>query len=391
MDPELKSSIKSFLKELKTRIELLSSNKVTENVDNANIDEIKKILSKYDIASDKKIKLSDIKKMDIEDLRTLLSLIGQKDDSINYLFSKFEEHLEKIRDLINNYISDFTNIEKNQTEAINEKIALYQKYIELFEKDELEEPFRDINEISKVIAEIGLPNEDKWRILKYIAISNNKTIKGIDPKLSVRVSECMAAISPYLKQEEISNIITSKLSKLEIDIDIIPTIAAELSSETGINETIIINIIASLTANSLSEKLAKTEEPTEQVELIHQIYSVLDFVTKLDDPIVLEAKEIRNTTIDFYNNSLINGITEDKIKEYLEKTVSELTESDGISREYAIELKEIAVLKPIYETLDTLELIDNESDVYKKAITVLKKLVDQYKLLEDKKNSLIKE
>ena len=38
-------SIVSFLKELKTRIELLSSNKITENINNSNIDKINDILS----------------------------------------------------------------------------------------------------------------------------------------------------------------------------------------------------------------------------------------------------------------------------------------------------------------------------------------------------------
>ena len=391
MAPELKKSIESFSKELKNRIEVLSSNKVTENVDNANIDEIKNILSKYNIASDKSIKLNDIKRIEIEDLRTLLSLIGQKDDSINYLFSKLEEHLDKICDLINTYIIDFAKIEKNQTEAINEKITLYQKYIELFEKDELEEPFRDINEISKVIAEIGLPNEDKWRILQHIAVSNNKTVKSIDPKLSVRVSECMTSVSSYLENEETFNIIKSKLSKVEIDPEIIPTIASELANETEINEKIMTNIIASITADNLFERLKETEDVNEQTELITQIESVLDFVNNLEEPIVAEAKEIKNATFDFYYNSLVNGITEDKIKEYLDKTITELMETDKISREHAIELKELAVLKPIYETLDTIALIDEENDVYKKAVGILKKLVEQYRLLENKKNNIIKE
>ena len=48
-------SIVSFLKELKTRIELLSSNKITENINNSNIDKINDILSHYNISPNKEI------------------------------------------------------------------------------------------------------------------------------------------------------------------------------------------------------------------------------------------------------------------------------------------------------------------------------------------------
>ena len=40
-------SIVSFLKELKTRIELLSSNKITENINNSNIDKIDKLFKLF--------------------------------------------------------------------------------------------------------------------------------------------------------------------------------------------------------------------------------------------------------------------------------------------------------------------------------------------------------
>ena len=159
-------SIVSFLKELKTRIELLSSNKITENINNSNIDKINDILSHYNISPNKEISFYEISLISEEDIVSLLSLVGQTANSIKYILNELDEYYERIAAIINKYIRDFISIGATQTQMLNDKITLYKKYIDLFEQDNFKEPFSDINEISRVMSEVGLPDEDKWKIFK---------------------------------------------------------------------------------------------------------------------------------------------------------------------------------------------------------------------------------
>lgn len=391
MTSNVKSSIKTFLTELRTRIQLLSSNKVTENIDNAHIDEINIILSKYGIASKDEIKLDSIRKISLDDIKELLVLIGQKEDSVEYLLSKIDEHYEKICSLINKYISDFISIEKNQTDMINEKIKLYQKYIELFEKEELSEPFEEINEISKIFTEIGLADEDKWKILEYIAEINHETVKSFNPKLSIKVTEYLADTEVYLQDKKLSDALEETLTMANIDIDSIPEIAENLSKKTGYDKEIIINIVSALIASEILKQLSRTNDQEEQEELIELTNIVLSYIVKLHDKAVYDARNIRSKTMEYYINTITNGITEEMIKKYLETPISLIIEDENINREQAIELKELSVLKPIYETLDTIESLDMTSEEYKKAVIILKKLLEQYDMFEEKKSELSKE
>ena len=144
-------SIVSFLKELKTRIELLSSNKITENINNSNIDKINDILSHYNISPNKEISFYEISLISEEDIVSLLSLVGQTANSIKYILNELDEYYERIAAIINKYIRDFISIGATQTQMLNDKITLYKKYIDLFEQDNFKEPFSDINEISRAL------------------------------------------------------------------------------------------------------------------------------------------------------------------------------------------------------------------------------------------------
>ena len=391
MTTTVKSSIKAFLEELKERIQILSSTKVTENIDNAPIKEINVILAKYEVSSKENIKPESIRRMNLTDIKELLKLVGQNQDSIEYLLSKIDEHYEKIAEQVNRYLNEFASIETNQNEQIKEKINLYRKYIELFENEEFKELFEEINEISKIFTEIGLADEDKWRILEYIAEGNNKTIKGFDTKLIVKVAEYLDATEVYMEDKKVSDAVEATLSKAKIDIDKIPKIAADLSKKTGYDKDIMINIISALIANEVLKQLERTEDQEEKEELTEITNIVLSYVVNLHDKDVYRARNIRNETMEYYINTITNGITEEMIKQYLETPISLIQEDENISREQSIELKELSVLKPIYETLDTIENLDMGSEEYKKAIIVLKKLLEQYDVLEEKKNEVNKE
>ena len=382
-------SIVSFLKELKTRIELLSSNKITENINNSNIDKINDILSHYNISPNKEISFYEISLISEEDIVSLLSLVGQTANSIKYILNELDEYYERIAAIINKYIRDFISIGATQTQMLNDKITLYKKYIDLFEQDNFKEPFSDINEISRVMSEVGLPDEDKWKILAYVACANNQTVADTDINLGVLIDQESQHIESYLNDSKISEIIKNRLEKEVVDIDTIPTLAEELALDTNLEKDVLINIISVIVASNLFIRFENSGNKEDKEELKELIKLILENIVPLKNPAIYEAEIIKRQKIEFYFNSLENGVNEADLKTYVDLSISEIEEKT-LSREYAIDLKELAVLKTIFETLNTLETIEYNSPDYQKAINLLKKLNEQYRILEEKKVANLK-
>lgn len=382
-------SIVSFLKELKTRIELLSSNKITENINNSNIDKINDILSHYNISPNKEISFYEISLISEEDIVSLLSLVGQTANSIKYILNELDEYYERIAAIINKYIRDFISIGATQTQMLNDKITLYKKYIDLFEQDNFKEPFSDINEISRVMSEVGLPDEDKWKILAYVACANNQTVADTDINLGVLIDQESQHIESYLNDSKISETIKKRLEKEVVDIDTIPTLAEELALDTNLEKDVLINIISVIVASNLFIRFENSGNKEDKEELKELIKLILENIVPLKNPAIYEAEIIKRQKIEFYFNSLENGVNEADLKTYVDLSISEIEEKT-LSREYAIDLKELAVLKPIFETLNTLETIEYNSPEYQKAINILKKLNEQYRILEEKKVANLK-
>lgn len=379
-------SIKTFLEELKNRIELLSGSKVTENIDNCKINEINSILSHYDISDEREMNSHDLMMLPKNEIKKLLTYVGQTPDSIDYMMNRLDEYYESIANIINKYITDFISIGTSQAQMFNEKINLYQKYINLFEQQIFKEPFNEINELSRVMAEVGLPDEDKWKILAYIAEQNNATIGDTDINLGSQINEEMDKIEYYLRDEEVNKILKARLETEEVDIDTIPTIASSLKEATGLPLEVLINIISVLISSNLFHQFEISGNKEDKQELKELINSVLSHLTEVKNPAVYEAEKIKGEKFEFYYNSINNGIDETMIKEYMDKPLSEI-EGVDISREYAIDLKELSVLKAIFETLETASSKKDDSPEYQKIINVLKKLNEQYRILEDKKES----
>lgn len=382
-------SIVSFLKELKTRIELLSSNKITENINNSNIDKINDILSHYNISPNKEISFYEISLISEDDIVSLLSLVGQTANSIKYILNELDEYYERIAAIINKYIMDFISIGATQTQMLNDKITLYKKYIDLFEQDNFKEPFSDINEISRVMSEVGLPDEDKWKILAYLACANNQTVADTDINLGVLIDQESQRIESYLNDSKISETIKKRLEKEVVDIDTIPTLAEELALDTNLEKDVLINIISVIVASNLFIRFENSGNKEDKEELKELIKLILENIVPLKNPAIYEAEIIKRQKIEFYFNSLENGVNEADLKTYVDLSISEIEEKT-LSREYAIDLKELAVLKPIFETLNTLESLEYNSPEYQKAINILKKLNEQYRILEEKKVANLK-
>lgn len=391
MDLLVKNSIKSFLEELRKRVELLLSSKVTENIDNSKYNELINELSRHGIASEDPITESSIKGISDKDLKQILILADANPESADYIIGHLdhESFYSKITDIINKYISDYKKIGLNQNEMINEKISLYQKYITLFEEENLSEPFEELNEISKVMSEVGLPDQDKWRILEYIALINTNLMNEVDINLSIQIEREYEKIKDYLEDENIKSVLIKKFTDEEIDIDIIPTTASELAKELEMDVDIVNNIVVVSLASKKLDELKHVDKEEYQKEYISIINDILEFIVPLHKTCVYEARKIKESTQDFYYNSIQNGISDEMINSYLETPLS-LIEEDNTTYEHAIELKELSVLKPIYETLNTITELDITTPEYEKATNILAKLVEQYQLLESKKETDIK-
>ena len=319
-------SIVSFLKELKTRIELLSSNKITENINNSNIDKINDILSHYNISPSKEISFYEISLISEDDIVSLLSLVGQTPNSIKYILNELDEYYERIATIINKYIMDFISIGATQTQMLNDKITLYKKYIDLFEQDNFKEPFSDINEISRVMSEVGLPDEDKWKILAYVACANNQTVADTDINLGVLIDQESQRIESYLKDSKISETIKNRLEKEVVDIDTIPTLASELAIDTNLEKDVLINIISVIVASNLFIRFENSGNKEDKEELKELTKLILQNIVPLKDPAIYEAEIIKRKKIEFYFNSLENGVNEADLKTYVDLSISEIEE-----------------------------------------------------------------
>ena len=393
MELLVSSSIKSFLDELKKRIELLSSSKVTENVDNSNYDELMNELSRLGIASEENINEERIRSLREQELKHILILADVNEESADYIIAHLEHDsfYSKIAEILNKYISDFKSIGLSQSEMINEKISLYQKYITLFEVENLSESFgpEELDEIIKIMSEVGLSDQDKWRILEIIAIANTKSIEEVDINLSIRIEREYENIEKYLEDEQVRNVLAKKFAEEEIDIDTIPTISAMLAKELNMDFDIVTNIVVVSLASKKLDELNRIDKEEYQKEYIAIINDILEFIVPMHKACVYDARSIKETTLEFYYNSLQNGISDEMIDYYLETPLT-LIEEGNVSHERAIELKELSVLKPMYETLSTVEHLDKTNPEYEKATSILTKLVEQYQLLESKKDKDLK-
>lgn len=382
------SSIESFKEELKKRIEVLSSSKVTENIDNSNYEEIMQELTTSGISSEENINEENISKIDASKLYKMLILADINQESAKYITSHLNHDFfySKIVDILKKYIADFKDIGSSQNAMINEKISLYQKYITLLEQEKFNEPFEELDELLKTMSEVGLPDQDKWSILKFIGSANIKTINEVDFNLSLRIEREYQLIKNYLEDEEIKNILSKKFAEEEIDIDTIPTMALELAKILEIDSNIVNNIIVVSLASNMLDKLNKVDKEEYQEEYRIIINDILEFLVPIHKECVYKARKIKEETEEFYNHSLESGIDDEMIYSYLETPLS-LIEGENISHERAVELKELSVLKPLYETLATVEYLDKSSPEYEKATNVLSKLVEQYELLESKRET----
>lgn len=391
MSKSIKESIEVFITELQARIDLFSSSIVSSNVDSNrdNFNELVEIISGYTNTPVENITLSDLHQVSLIDIKKILKLIGTESKLINEIINKIKDDpnnlniYEVIRTNISLYAKNYLSINETQNALIASKIKEYQKYIDLIVNENFKELFEDINGLEHVMTSINLENEDKWRILRYVAQMNYQ--HGMSEEYVNLVSKCNEIISKYIPEEptDIHRKIIKYISDSGLDIDLIPTIAEKIAFENNYNKYDIQNCLVSLVLSTLCDEYTKKEE--EREEILLNIKDVLTFVIPVTNEIIMTSKEILESSAEFMSNCIESGNTD--FDHYQNTTITELAHEYN-SREIAIDLKKLPILKTIAETLDHIERCVIDSEEYNLCCSTLVELTDAFYLIDEKKRDL---
>lgn len=375
-------SKKLFVEELKKRIELLSSSKVTENVDNSSYNDIMNELFNFGIASEKEITKDNIKKLDKNTIIKVLILAGANEITADFLANKSDEFAyTEITNKINNYINTYKDVKFNQSSTFKAKLTLYIKYVNLLEKDFSEGIFEDIDELTKVMLEVGLEQEHQNKILEFIGKKN--LLKGLN-ELIINIAVERERIEKYIQDSQAKKTLSDIYANQEIDIELIPTIAIEIAKSTGLDKDVANNITAiAICEKELLEELPKAGE-SDKSNVIECAKLAFSYIKTLHPVCVYQAKKIIDNLEEKYYEALSSNITKEDLESYQERPITDIENEVG-NRELAINLKELSMYKIIKTTIETIETLDVENEDYKKATDALENLVKSYNDIELKK------
>lgn len=385
-----KTNINLFVEELETRINVLKSSSLTANIDNSNYKDLSKLTNKHLSKSPEDITEEDLKSLNASVIKELLILSDEKKDSVDYLVSRLDDYdrfYTTIKNIIVTYAKEYLSIDDNQNEILMSKINTYQKYIDLFKKGKSDEVLDDQKELI-LILETGFDDEIKKDVLLEFARINDEIV---DPKISritALIDEAYESVSDFITYPEIMESIEEKLSLTVIDPDIIPTIAERMSYEINVDKYIVNNIICVIVAKKLFQEYMdfNKQERKEYGYYIDAIKDTLSLMVKLHNNIYYKCVDIiKENGID--KLSIEGELKDDDVYEIVDTPISLL---DMDSYDEAINVKEYSVLKPMLDTINSIDSIDIDSEEYNNYINLLKKLFDQYYVFEHKKEENIR-
>lgn len=380
----INNSVTNLISELETRINMLSSVEVKANLDTKSFDEITNIVKKYTERAPQDIEELDLIKFRISDIDELLHIMGVSPTEINRILVSFNKNVKlyqdedsveafsfftSIKNMISSYISSFINIDKAQNDIQNEKVTEYQRIIDILKSEKLETPFEDMEMLMKLMTSLAMSNEDKWNILAHIAnlnlsIAENKTEEYNYGSLIDSIYE------EYVSDNsELVELIEKEVLSQEVDVELIPTYAAKLADESGHSTMLIQNIIVALIAHNIYSRYQNSEENREELESILKL--TLEQQVSTSSFIIETTKEILSR-----NKTLYENINEDVMR-YLDMTIASI-EEEGYSREEAIELKTLPILKTMAEVIDKASSLDESSKDYATCIEILTGFIESY-------------
>ena len=401
---KIKKSVDNFVKELQNKINDLSNMREQNKKLTSDYEHICEIINRYIIVGSPlglrkgDIIFEDVLKFNPRDLKEILELIGCNDKKIiesydekrteylNTRNSLKKEELAKyftsILTMIDHYIEEYNVRYVNQVNFETSKAEKYKRYIDMFTSNEFSYSFgeNELKELKLLMSECSLDSYTKAQILEYVnikaidfALKGNKTVDDYDFK-----SHVYYLVANYLKDEKYVNIVRKEMPP--IDYETLVFIKEEgkiIAAKYGLDPSKTINTLVALAINSLYKKYEYCIENSDNEEIIIETNPLREAIKMLEGFFVNAEQETINMATSLvveYEKDLNEHGAEAEM--FLDKTMEEILEL-GYSKEKAIVLKTLPLIKGIKESIDILADLRYEEEI-KERTTYLVELMNMY-------------
>ena len=375
------TGVDNFIEELKKRREIVTTSS-NLNLNTNNYATMKKLISSCFQKEISEVTYEDLQICNKELLKELLALIGLDDTSIEEMISNIgdETIADKTKTLIEKYIVEYENIQESQQEMVRSKLELYDKYLEIFQSEQLSEPFEDFEELEKLAFNLGLSKEEELDIQRFITNKNIEYSRHMTQNINA-LSRINTLTEKYCDPtSSIFNQILEILNEKDIDVELIPELAEELSRAISIPESLAANTVCSIVLSNLYGELPNREENASLIE------QVLGYTYSRERIVEETSRNILRDSIDIVGKSLLMG---NDGMQYIESSIQDIMNEENISYDKAVDCKTLAIVKVIAESLDKLESLNPNDEDYSSSISLLEELNNSYFSIASKKNNKV--
>ena len=401
---KIKKSVDNFVKELQNKINDLSNMREQNKKLTSDYEHICEIINRYIIVGSPlglrkgDIIFEDVLKFNPRDLKEILELIGCNDKKIiesydekrteylNTRNSLKKEELAKyftsILAMIDHYIEEYNVRYVNQVNFETSKAEKYKRYIDMFTSKEFSYSFgeNELKELKLLMSECSLDSYTKAQILEYVnikaidfALKGNKTVDDYDFK-----SHVYYLVANYLKDEKYVNMVRKEMPPIDYEtLVFIKEEGKKIASKYGLDPSKTINTLVALAINSLYKKYEYCIENSDNEEISIETNPLREAIKMLEGFFVNAEQETINMATSLvveYEKDLNEH--SDEAEMFLDKTMEEILEL-GYSKEKAIVLKTLPLIKGIKESIDILADLRYEEEI-KERTTYLVELMNMY-------------
>lgn len=401
---KIKKSVDNFVKELQNKINDLSNMREQNKKLTSDYEHICEIINRYIIVGSPlglrkgDIIFEDVLKFNPRDLKEILELIGcndkktiesydeKRNEYLNTRNSLKKEELAKyftsILTMIDHYIEEYNVRYVNQVNFETSKAEKYKRYIDMFTSKEFSYSFgeNELKELKLLMSECSLDSYTKAQILEYVnikaidfALKGNKTVDDYDFK-----SHVYYLVANYLKDEKYVNIVRKEMPPIDYEtLVFIKEEGKRIASKYGLDPSKTINTLVALAINSLYKKYEYCIENSDNEEISIETNPLREAIKMLEGFFVNAEQETINMAtslvVEYEKDLNEHG---DEAEMFLDKTMEEILEL-GYSKEKAIVLKTLPLIKGIKESIDILADLRYEEEI-KERTTYLVELMNMY-------------
>ena len=284
--------------------------------------------------------------------------------------------------MIDHYIEEYNVRYVNQVNFETSKAEKYKRYIDMFTSKEFSYSFgeNELKELKLLMSECSLDSYTKAQILEYVnikaidfALKGNKTVDDYDFK-----SHVYYLVANYLKDEKYVNIVRKEMPPIDYEtLVFIKEEGKKIASKYGLDPSKTINTLVALAINSLYKKYEYCIENSDNEEISIETNPLREAIKMLEGFFVNAEQETINMAtslvVEYEKDLNEHG---DEAEMFLDKTMEEILEL-GYSKEKAIVLKTLPLIKGIKESIDILADLRYEEEI-KERTTYLVELMNMY-------------